>query len=350
MLLTGIKNKSFLAEICMLLPMLTATVAAEQTAIAVTTESIGELAYQPLNSAPATTLSLNDSRVSPQTSGYILSLPVRVGEQVEAGQLLAELDCTVNISRQKRAKAALESAQARVDLARRQIVRTKALRKERNIAEEILDQRESDLETAHAELDQATAGLEETRHAVRHCSITAPFKGVVTERLAAEGEWVVPGATLVRLLDTERLEVSAQIPLDQIDSLRQAKFPELLVGNERYPLSLRLMLPTVDQRGRNREARFDFTGNAALPGSSGRLQWLDSQFHLPADIPVRRQEKLGVLLELNGRARFHPLPHALEGHPAAIDLPPKTQVILTGRQKVEDGDIVQIVDQDQDKP
>lgn len=346
---TGTNDRSILLTICLLL-MLVTPVMAEQAVTMVTTRSIGELIYLPLNSAPATTLSLNESHVSPQTQGYLVSVPVRVGDHVDQGQLLAELDCTVNISLQTQAEAAIRSAQARVDLARRQIARTKALRKERNIAEETLDQRESDLEIARAELNQAIAMADKSHHEARQCKITAPFSGVIVERLAAEGEWVAPGATLVRLLDSERLEISAQIPLDQVDSLLQAKSPELLVGNEHHPVHLRQLLPTIDQRGRNREARFEFTGSKALPGSSGRLQWLDSRNHLPADIPVRRDGQLGVMLAQNGRAHFHPLKHALEGHPVVIDLPPETPVILGGRQKVQDGDIIQIAEQDPDKP
>ena len=338
--------------LCCWLPLLLVTTSAadQQSPVVVTTAAAGELRYLPLISVPATTLSLGESRVSPRTPGFIVQLPVRVGDQIKQDELLAELDCTTNLSQQREAEAARESAAAQLNLAQRQIRRTKTLREERNISEETLNQRETDLETARAELNRAAAALEKVRYDVLHCRITAPFSGVVLERLAAEGEWIAPGQPVVRLVDTERLEVSAQIPLHQADSLIQAKQLELLTDGESYRLKLRHLLPLVDMRGRNREARMEFTGNSALPGSSGRMQWRADEFHLPADIPVRRGGKLGVMLEQNGSARFLPLESALEGHPAAIDLPPETRIILQGRQKVADGEKVQVSAGKQDAP
>jgi len=333
------------------LPLLIAIfpVSAQESLITVTTTSAEELRYLPLYSAPATTLSLNESRVSPQTPGFIMQIPVRVGNQIKRQELLAELDCTTNLSLQRQAEASIKSAEAKLNLAQRQISRTKRLRAERNISEEILNQRESDFETARAELSRATAALEQAQYAVRHCRITAPFNGVVMERLAAEGEWITPGQPVVRLIDTKRLEVSAQIPLHQVDSLMQTKKPELLIDGVSYPLQLRRILPVVDRRGRNREARLEFAENQALPGSGGRLQWRAANFHLPADIPVRRGAELGVMLEKKGTALFHPLADALEGHPAAIDLPGETKIILQGRQWVADGNRIQVSNKIQDK-
>ena len=194
-------------------PFTTTCVKAQQQPIIVTTVSIGELRYLPLNSAPATTLSLNESNVSRQTPGFIRQIR-HWGRPGQTGEPLAELDCTINLSPQKQATASLRSAQAKLDLAERQIRRTKTLRAERNISEETLNQREADVEIARAELNQATAALEKREYDVRQCRINAPFTGLVLERLAAEGEWITPGQAVVQLMDTRHLEVSAQIPLN----------------------------------------------------------------------------------------------------------------------------------------
>ena len=314
---------------------------AQEEPARVTTAALADLLYHPLYTAPATTLSLNESRVGPRTPGFILRLPVRVGDRIEQGNTLAELDCTTNGTLLKQADAARASAHAQLMLAQRQIKRSQTLRKERNISEEVLNQRQADLETAQAELNQAVAALERAQYDSDQCRITAPFTGIVLERLAAEGEWISPGEPVVRLLDSERLEVSAQIPLHQVDTLVAADTPVLTAGDVRYPLHLRHLLAVVDSRGRNREARLEFIQAQALPGSSGRLQWRSTRPHLPADLLVRRQQ-LGVMLEENGSARFHPLPDALEGHPAVIDLPGHSRIILQGRHSLSDGDPVQL--------
>ncbi|OOZ36506.1 efflux RND transporter periplasmic adaptor subunit [Solemya velesiana gill symbiont] len=116
-------------------------VTAEAT-IHASTAPLKELMFFPRFSAPATTVSLNDSRISAETSGRIEQINVKVGDDVEAGTLLATLDCSDNTIRHKQAEAALESAKARHDLARKQILRTRSLRKERNISEELYNRPE----------------------------------------------------------------------------------------------------------------------------------------------------------------------------------------------------------------
>lgn len=314
---------------------------AEEDATLVSTASIGETRIYPEESAPATTLSLNDSRISAETSGRIQVLQVRVGDRVNAGDLLGELDCRDNQLRLRQAGAAVTVAQAQLTLANRQIERTRSLHKDRNISEELYNQREADQKSARANLTSATAAREEADVAVARCRITAPFDGIVLERLASEGEWITPGQPLVRLLDSERLEVSAQIPSDRVESLIQGSGYTLDANRERYALTLRHLLPVVQSRERNREARFTFTAGAALPGSSGRLLWKAATPYLPADLLLRREGRLGVFLAEAGRARFHPLASALEGQPAAIDLPPSSRLIIEGRAGLSDGDPVE---------
>ncbi len=316
---------------------------AAESPVRVTQATVGQLAFHPLRDAPATTISLNDSRIGSQIAGLVERLPVRVGERVAKGQTLATLDCRGNRIKQRQAEAALTAARARLTLARQQLRRSRSLVKERNIPKETLDQRETELNTARADLAAAEAALDQARLAVAHCTVTAPFAGVVLERLAGEGEWIAPGKPLVRLLDDRRLEVSAQVPLQRLESLRRAAETWLQAGDRRYPLRLLRLVPAVDPRGHYREARLAFTADTALPGSSGRLGWRDARPHLPADLPLRRNGVLGVFVNDDGIARFHPLPGAVEGMPAPSDLPADTRVILEGRWGLRDGDPVEAV-------
>ncbi len=310
----------------------------------VTQTGLSQLAFYPLYSAPATTLSLNDSRIGSEIPGLIRALPVRVGDRVDKGQRLAALDCRSNQILQRQASATLEAARARLTLAQHQLKRSRSLVKEQNIPLETVNQREADLNTAKADLAAGQAALEKTRLDVQRCNISAPFTGIVIERLAGEGEWTAPGQPLLRLLDTQRLEVSAQIPLDRATALQETGKLWLMAAGTRYPLSLRHLLPAIDPRGRYREARLEFTDHPTLPGSSGRLSWRAMRPHLPADIPVRRDGVLGVFLNQDGSARFHPLPGALEGQPAAIELAQDSQIILQGRWGLQDGDPVRTAD------
>ncbi len=315
--------------------------AQQQQGVQVTVVPLEQLWFKPHYSAPASTLSLNDSSISVETSGRLLNIPVRVGDSLKKDQLMAEIDCRSNLSLQRQALADVQSAEARLTLAKRQITRTQKLLREQNISEEILNQREADLLTAEADIAARRAALDKADLEVRHCRILAPFEGIVIKREASEGEWISPGQPLLRLLDSKRLTVSAQIPLSQVESLQQAEAFDLVVANKHYGLELRRLLPIVNSIARNREARFDFVDEQALPGSSGRLVWQAVQAHLPADIPVRRNGVLGIFLEEGGTARFLGLSDALEGHAVvAADLAPNSLLIIEGRHALNDGDKV----------
>ncbi|MET0086771.1 MAG: efflux RND transporter periplasmic adaptor subunit [Sedimenticola sp.] len=323
------------ALLCIVLSALAPASADEQRTF-VSTAPLETLVFFPSFSAPATTLSLNDSRISAETSGRIDRIAVQMGEEVPAGALLATLDCRDNILRRRQAEASLESARSRVALARKQLLRTQSLRKERNISEELYNQREADLSTSRADLQAQSAALDKARLDEARCSIKAPFGGLIMKRLASEGEWINPGQPLVQLLDNRRLEVSAQLPLDRVDSLASAPGITIETNHSSHPLLLRRVVPAVGSRGRNREVRLTFTDTTALPGSTGRLKWTSATPYLPADIPVRRDGRLGLFLLEQDMARFHVLEGALEGQPARVDLPAESLLIIEGRQSLSD--------------
>ncbi len=327
-----------------LLSLIALNIYGQERVINVTVSTLSDIVIYPEFSVPATTQSINDSRISAETSGRILEMPVLVGDRVEKGQTIARLDCRNNLARLTQVKAALASAKAQNTLAQRQIKRTQSLRESKNISEELFNQREANLDTSKADELAQKARMEEAELEVQRCSVLAPFTGIVMQRIKAEGEWVTPGQPVIHLLDSERLEVSAQVQVDMAATLDHAAGFTLKTNDGDFPLKLRRLLPVVAERGRNREVRFEFSAKTALPGSTGRLVWQASAPHLPANIPVRRADKLGVFLVDAGKAVFHPLPQALEGQPAPVDIPLQDRIVIEGRQALTDHDRIKIDD------
>ncbi|HOT83855.1 MAG TPA: hypothetical protein PLQ12_11205, partial [Candidatus Defluviicoccus seviourii] len=68
--------------------------------------------------------------------------------------------------------------------------------------------------------------------------------------------------------------------------------------------------------------------NLAARGLS--LVWRDSRPHLPAELLVRRAGHYGVFVLAAGKVHFEPVDGAQEGRPAAVDLPPATQIVVPG--------------------
>ena len=296
--------------------------------INVSVTDFDKVAYYPQGSAPASVISLNEATLAAQIESSIEAIPVQVAETVNEGELLVQLDC-------RSASANHDSAAAKYSLAQYQLQRATELNKSKHISEEVLRTRQSELEVARSV-------LRITQIDVERCQVRAPFKGVVTERIAALGEWVSRGQPLLRLVDLAHVEVSAQIPDSQVNDISQVEEYSLVINGRVFPLMLRVVSENVENLSRTREVRFRFDSQAAQPGQTGRLVWKSTQRHLPADYLVKRKQDYGVFVYKDGRAQFIVVPDAEEGRPFHVRLPENVQLINHGRYSVQDNDAVNV--------
>ncbi len=333
---------TMLVTMVLLLGISPCSAAHADEALPVTVQVLGELTVYPEEHAPATVVSLNKSRIAAEISARLEELPVKVGDRVEKGALLARLDCRDHLLEKKRQGARLRALDAQHELARFQLKRAESLAKDRNVSEELLNQRQAEMRVVEAQRQEQKIGIALVGRGIGKCALRAPFPALVTARLASLGEWLDPGVAVVKLLDLEDIEVSAQVPVTATGNLAAAGSIRFTNGEKAYPLELKVVLPSVDTRSRSREVRLTFTRDQGLPGTAGRIVWRNGAAHIPAALVIKRDGRPGIFTERDGQARFHPLPGAMAGRPAAITLAPETRVILEGRFSAHDGQRVQV--------
>jgi len=332
-------------------------------AIPVHTQSFTELAIFPQQSAPATVVSDNPSRLSAEVQARILAIPVRVGDNIHKGDLLAHLDPRDFELALQREKAALAGLKARLELAEYELNRARSLSKKQAVSEQLLKQREAERNTLLAEQQERQAAVAQAQRQIDKTTLRAPFNATVLERLGHVGELANPGTPLLRIVDTDHLELAVKLSPVQASSLQQITALETPVknaadkvtgsvmlafvsGDQHYPVTLRTIAPALDTQARTQEARLQFTGNRPLPGTTGQLIWTPAQASLPAELISQRQGKLGVFVQVkNDRAeniaRFIELPNAHTGQPATVTLDADTSIITDGRYRLHDGDAIQ---------
>ncbi len=295
-------------------------------------------------SAPAEVTNYDHSQLSAQISALVQQVSVDVGDRVEQGQLLVQLDCRdhrLALEQSQSVKAALD---ARIRLARQQLSRAERLLKQRSASQELRDQRRAELDTLRAERQGSEVQIRAQQITVERCQVKAPFAGVITERMAAEGSLANVSSPLIRLLRTDRAEVKAKLPFLQVAQLQQGHTPRYQADGESYPLQLRAVIPLINSRSRTQEVRLSFAAEQALTGSSGRLIWQGRHPAIPVGMMVKRDGVLGLMLYEAGVSHFRPLPEASEGQAALVDLPEDTLVIIEGQHAVSDGDAVELKD------
>lgn len=310
---------------------------AQAAPVPVRTQTLADLAIYPESAAPAVAVSLNDAPIAAQVDALVVDVPVRVGDTVQAGAALVKLACKDFELEQSRLKAERQAIQARLELAQWQLKQAETLAAQQTLPEEQVQEKRSQLAVLRGDLAAHGARIEITNRQIGHCTVKAPFPGVVTARLIASGQFAARGAAVVRLLDITRPEVSAQVPSREIDALRQAKSLLFEHNGKHYPLSLRAVLPTIHTETGTQEVRLDFTELQSDPGAAGRLIWQEGVQHVPAEYLVQRGGQLGVFIMSDGKAHFYALPGSQSGRPAAISLPPATQLIVTGQFGLSEG-------------
>ncbi len=331
----GTMNADSLFLVLMFISLCPSIQAAEP--VQVRTQALAQLAIYPESAAPAVAVSLNNSAVAAEVDALVLDLPVRVGDNVKAGAVLVQLSCRDFELDRARLQGERLATQAKLELSQWQLKQAEILAQQQTLPEEQVQEKRSQLAVLRGDLAAHAARIETTERQIAHCTVKAPFAGVVTERLIAVGQFASRGAALVRLLDISHPEVSAQVSSRETPALQKAGSLVFEHNGEQYPLHLRTVLPTIHTETGTQEVRLDFVERKAEPGAAGRLLWRDKVMHVPAELLVKRGEQLGVFINQAGAAHFHALADAQSGRPAAISLPADTQVIVTGQFALSEG-------------
>lgn len=302
----------------------------------VQTTSLSEIAVYPQRSAPASVISLNESDISAENSALISAIPVRVGDIVDRGTVLVELDCADYVLARRRAGANLKAIESKLAFAQKHLQRTRQLVLKQSIAEELVDERESSYMTLQAELQGAKIEVEKSRLDESRCKVRSPFQALVTARNSAVGEFVMSGTTLVRVVDVNNIEVSATVIDRDLEHIRNAAELYFERDGTRRSLSMRAAVQAIDAATGSRELRLVFTGERALPGSTGKLIWLDARPHLPARLLVERDGKLGVFTVEHNTAKFNVVPDAQTGRSNMTALDLSSELVVEGHFSLQD--------------
>lgn len=158
----------------------------------------------------------NQTVVKAKVAGELVALLVREGERVRAGQLLARIDATEYELRVRREQAALDAAQAQLDIATKSRENNAQLLAKGFISQIAFDNAQSAYEAARANRAAAAAALDLARKSLADTQIRAPIAAAVAERFAQPGEKLPVDGRVLSLVDPASIELEAAIPADNI--------------------------------------------------------------------------------------------------------------------------------------
>jgi membrane fusion protein (multidrug efflux system) len=222
-------------------------------------ESIGtsvaqEQAWEGTLTAVGSVASVNGVSLSTDVSGLVTRIRFESGQVVHEGQVLVELDTSVE-------RAQLASAQERRDLAQTNVGRTRALAAKGSVSQANLDTDESAFKTASIDVDTIRAQIAKK-------TIRAPFTGRLGIRAVNLGQYLNPGTAIAVLEAIDAVYVDFTMPQQRLAEVPVGLPVRIEVqGAPGAPLdgNIAAVDPTVDQNTRTIRLR------ASVPNKEERL-------------------------------------------------------------------------------
>jgi len=199
----------------------------------------------------------------PEVAGRVARLGFADGQRVRRGQVLVQLDDTLQ-------QAQLRQAEAQAQIARTSLQRSRDLLAANFISQSSVDQGAATLEVAEAQVALAKAQLGRMK-------ILAPFDGVVGLRSVNIGDYVKDGADLVGVEDVSSVWVDFRLPERVMSRLRAGQAVEAAfdaLPGRRFQGRVEAMDAQVDANGRSLlvRARVDNPGGLLRPGMFARVR------------------------------------------------------------------------------
>ncbi len=156
--------------------------------------------------------------VSSRVMANVVAVPARVGQSVNAGQVLVEIDPQTAKGQEAQAKGALAQARAALSLAERNYERYKALAASGSASPLELDVTRMQYEQAKGAVQQGEGAVEAASSVARESRVTAPFAGRVASRLVEAGDLAAPGRPLVTIESATGRRLVVQVPAGTVAS------------------------------------------------------------------------------------------------------------------------------------
>lgn len=250
---------------------------------------------------------VKSSIIAPQVPGIITALPVKAGDHIKAGQLLARIDTRMANQQAATNQAQVAAAQAQLNAARKEYERKHRLYEKQYISQAALERAESDYKTAEAQTKAqlAQSGMSNVETGLH--TINAPYAGVVAEVMTEVGGMAMPGQPILSLYDQSGFRVTVNVPQSQLANLKadtsiKVLIPAAAENDQNVSSTQMTVLPTADSISNMMMVRLALPQNMASlrPGMFARAMLPvngtkdKSQIFVPAKTIIRRSELVAV--------------------------------------------------------
>src|SRR5690606_24526906 len=260
--------------------------------------------------------------VGAQVSGQLKSLKVQLGDEVQQGQLVAEIDDMTQQNDLRNAQAALATRKAerqaklatlkQAELAyarqRQMLSRDASSREDFEQAEANLKVTRAEIAALDAQIAQAEIEVDKARVNLGYTRISSPMDGKVVAIVTKEGQTVnsiQTAPTIIKVAQVDTMTVKAQISEADVTRVRPGQkvyFTILGEPDKRYYGTLRAIEPAPDSIQRD-ESTSALTGASSTTSGTSAAVYYNGLFEVPNPDETLRISMTAQVFIVLGEAR-----------------------------------------------
>jgi len=297
---------------------------------------------------------IQTSRVIPEVPGKIEKLYVQIGDAVQKGARLVQMDISTLSLQHKQAEAGLSVAKSNLVDAQKNWERVQTLRNENAVSQQQFEKMKLGLDAAQAQMSQAQAGLDLLKMQLDKATLTAPFSGVITQKAFEQGDLFSPAAMMpvYTLQDVSSIKVELQITSQEIMRIKKGQDAWLKVDylNDPVPGKVTLVSVAADPMSKTFfvECQFKNASGALHAGTFGRVDIvvdeIDNVIVVPKQSVIERNHLFVVQGETAYRRNVKVVQESLEEFIVGTGLSEGELYVTSGAYILKDSSQVRIQD------
>jgi RND family efflux transporter MFP subunit len=271
--------------------------------VAVSSSNESNLSYSTIDGVVE---AVRQANIASQVPALVLSIPVKAGDFVRAGQILIQLDGRSASEGVTASNAQLSAALANLNVATKDLERKKQLFEKQYLSQSALEKAVAQFDSAQAQVTAMSAQAGVAKNQSNFFVITAPYDGVVSDVFTNQGDMAIPGKVLLNLYDPKNLRIKAIVAQSSKNALATNAYIEYEITD--VPKSLGFQqaksiqwLPNLDPVSHSLELRIPLLTNVTgvMPSMFAKIHLPieskdDNRIYIPKSSVVIRSELVGV--------------------------------------------------------
>lgn len=185
-------------------------------AITVSIAKAGIIADNNLLQVSGQLVANQSAAISTRIMGYITQMPVKIGDNVKAGQLLFAVKSTDIQAKDGQVAASIAQAEAALVNAKKDYDRFVILRQQNSATDKELENVTLQYRAAQAQVQAAHQMRNEVNANLAYANVTAPFSGTITQKMMEAGSMASPGMPVLMLESSGTLQANILLTDEQV--------------------------------------------------------------------------------------------------------------------------------------